>query len=498
MAGSERELIGTYIRGNSLVLISQLLIAMRGVVLVPLVVKTFNAEVYGAYVLLISMVGFAIGLSSLGAGYQFTRHAPSTDDLARRRSLFLGALLFNLITIAALGSALLPAHPLIEIVLLKRKFPFPVGPVVLLLFSQTVLHHYANYFRYTHRTRTFVLATTVQTYLFIAIVFLISRLGSAVSVGQLILLQAASLALVAPFLVVAATREMWFRGPLLKTYNVRTDLRVGFPVVGMFVVDFALSNSDRYVLAAFHTVESVGAYNVAYVVGTIAMLVPKSLGVMVPALLARAEDNGGAAEVGRLLGFSIHAVLLFSVPFVVGAAVYGWEVLALLATAEIADAAYPAMVAAAVAVVFYGQFTVRGFLLYVKQRTVALFIMSAAAAVLNLALNFAILPFYQNILVPALTTVAAYVLADGIGRRATANDQVPKVRISFILKVAIASLGIAAFRPIVAMSDSAAVLFGCVAGSALLYFILLFVLRVVPREAVSSLRMLRGSGAEGG
>lgn len=480
------ELIRTYVRRNALVVSAHVLTAARGFVLLPLLVKTFGADVYGTYGLLIGFTGFVLGISGFGAGYLFSRHAPSTHDLTWRRSLFCGPLIFNLITVAAICATLLPTHPLLETVLLKGRFSFPVGPIVLLLFSQTVFGHFANYFRYTHRIRTYVITTTAASYAFIAAIYLIERVHGFLGVDQIVLVQAASIILVAPLPILLATREMWFSGRTLRRYHLRDDLRIGLPLVAMFVVDYALSNSDQVLMAMFGTVDSVGAYRAAYVVGTAAIMIPKSLGVAVPALLARAEDSTGATDVRSLMDVSARTVLLFTIPFAAGMAFYGRDVLALFTTEEVADQSYPAGVVAAAAIVFYGLFRVRGFLLYLKKRTVALFAATAAAAGLNLALNLAILPFYPNIVVPALTTLAAYVAAYAIARHATSKDDVPTIPAAFLIRVAGSSVAIGAFRPFVSASTSPAVLIACVIGSGLFCLGLLIAFRAIPPRIISA------------
>lgn len=488
------DLIRTYIRRNALVIAAHILTAGRAFLLLPLLVKTFGAGLYGTYALLVGFTGFVFGISGLGAGYLFSRHAPSTRDLAWRRSLFCGALSFHLVTVIALATLLLPMQPLLETVLLKSRFPFPAGPIVLLLVSQTVFGHFANYFRHTHRIRTYVLTTTAASYAFIAAIYVMERLRGSIGIDQIVLMHAASILVVTPIPVILAARELWFSGPVLRQYRLRADLRLGLPVVTMFVVDYALSNSDQLLLAMFGTVDAVGAYRAAYVIGTAAIMIPKSLGVAVPALLARAEDSTSAADVRGLLDVSARTVLLFTVPFAAGTIVYGWDVLALLTTADVADQGYPAAVAAAVAVVFYGLFRVRGFLLYVKKRTVALLAATAAAAGFNIALNAAILPFYPNVVVPAVTTLAAYALAYAIAVRATSSDDVPRVPTAFVLKVAGASVGIAAFRPLMLASTSPGMLVGCIAASGLLCIGLLIVFGAIPKKQALSaiLRLPRG------
>lgn len=485
--GIGRELIRTYVRRNALVIAAHVLTAGRAFLLLPLLVKTFGAGLYGTYALLVGFSGFVFGISGLGSGYLFSRHAPSTRDLAWRRSLFCGALMFHLVMVIAIAIMLLPLRPLLDTVLLKNRVAFPIGPVALLLVSQTVFGHFSNYFRHTHRVRTYVLITTAASYAFIAAIYLMERLHGPFGIDRIVLLHAASILVIAPIPIILAARELRFSGPIIRGYRLRADLRLGLPVVGMFVVDYALSNSDQLFLAMFATVDEVGAYRAAYVIGTAAIMIPKSLGVAVPALLARAEDSAGAPDVRGLMDVSARTVLLFTVPFAAGTMVYGWDVLALFTNEEVADQGYPAAVFAAVAIVFYGLFSVRGFLLYVKKRTAALLAATAAAAAFNVALNAAILPFYPNVVVPALTTLAAYALAYVITVRATSNEHVPRIPTAFIVKVVAASFGIAAFRPLLSPSGPPGVLVACIVASGLLCVTLLIAFRVVPKLAFSAL-----------
>ena len=316
--GIGRDLIRTYIRRNALVIVGHLLTAGRAFLLLPLLVKTFGIDVYGTYALLVGFTGFVFGISGLGSGYLFSRHAPSTHDLSWRRSLFCGALTFHFVTVIAVAIMLLPMQPLLETVLLKNRLSFPVGPIVLLLVSQMIFGHFTNYFRHTHRVRTYVLTTTAASYAFIAAIYLLERLRGSFGIDQIVLLHAVSILVVASVPIVLAARELWFSGPVLRRYRLRADLRLGLPVVAMFVVDYALSNSDQLLLAMFGTVEGVGAYRAAYVIGTAAIMIPKSLGVAVPALLARAEDSTSAADVRGLMDVSARTVLLLTVPFAAG------------------------------------------------------------------------------------------------------------------------------------------------------------------------------------
>ena len=55
-----------FIKGNVSTIGAHILIALQWVLLIPVIIKTSGVELYGNYILLVSMLGFIFGISSFG------------------------------------------------------------------------------------------------------------------------------------------------------------------------------------------------------------------------------------------------------------------------------------------------------------------------------------------------------------------------------------------------------------------------------------------------
>ena len=98
--------------------------------------------------------------------------------------------------------------------------------------------------------------------------------------------------LVALPLTFKMVREIGFKITLPNIPQLVGDIKLGFPLVLVYLVDFILNSSDRYVVTAFMSITAVGYYNSAYALGSFIVLLPKISGVVLPPLVSRAVDSG--------------------------------------------------------------------------------------------------------------------------------------------------------------------------------------------------------------
>ena len=78
----------SFIKDNSIVLVGVALVYMKGIILMPIIIKTVGVTIYGGFVLFSSILGIAFGLSSFGAGFRAKRFMPSAGNMQARRELF--------------------------------------------------------------------------------------------------------------------------------------------------------------------------------------------------------------------------------------------------------------------------------------------------------------------------------------------------------------------------------------------------------------------------
>ncbi len=104
----------SFIKNNLVVLSGQLLFYVQGVILMPIIIKTIGVKVYGGYGLLISIVGFAMAISSLGVGFRRSRFLPSARDSDECQALFYPPFYFQLASLMLLSLGLILAYPALD------------------------------------------------------------------------------------------------------------------------------------------------------------------------------------------------------------------------------------------------------------------------------------------------------------------------------------------------------------------------------------------------
>jgi O-antigen/teichoic acid export membrane protein len=217
-------------------------------------------------------------------------------------------------------------------------------------------------------------------------------------------------------------REIGFTLTLPKIPRLVEDIKLGLPLVIVYMVDFILNSSDRYVITAFMSVTAVGYYNSAYALGTFIVLLPKISGVVLPPMVSKAVDTGNDTEARTMVNYTVKFFLLAAVPFVVGSAVMSKPLLTLLANQEVADHAFLVTPIVALGTLFYGLNIILSNVLFVRLKTTVMFKANFIAAILNVGLNLLIFSFIRNILVAAISTFLSYLIAFIFFHRAVTLD----------------------------------------------------------------------------
>ncbi len=387
--------------------LAQLLVSLKGLLIIPIVTKIAGTAAFGAYSLLVSALTILVAVSSLGTWARLRRYLPSEPDLARRAELFHPQLWFHLSValLCVVAAALLVKETPLSSFAGEFSWWIVAGYVALLV----LFYQLPNYFRYTNRVALFNVPTVVAPYLFIGLVLASVALGARISIDLLLVLEGAAMLVVLTPLASRAVGELGARIERYRWAALVADIRLGLPLVVALVMDFLLATSDRFLIGGFISAAAVGQYVPAYALGSFIIIIAKIAGVVLPPLLAQLVDSGDEKEASVLVDFMLKAYLLVAMPFVVGAGVLSYDLLGLLANEEVAREAFGVTPIVAVASVFYGLCMILDNVLFVRLKTAALFRASAIAVVLNVGLNLLLLPRTGNILLAAVTTLVAYV-----------------------------------------------------------------------------------------
>ncbi len=401
----------SFIKDNSTIIIGNMLVSLKGIILMPIIIKTVGVTVYGGFVLFMSLLGIVFGISSFGAGFRAQRYLPSTGDMPARRKFFYRQFFFQMLSILFLSLLLMLLNRQINIYIFKNEISYSILIIPLYLFCHFLYSQGYFYFRYTSRISYMTVAGISYPYIFIGLILLFFYFYRYMNLNTLVMCQ-----IFASFLIAIPCFWIIFSelGPRFSFYNIKdliSDIKIGFPIVLGVIVDFILAGSDRYFIAFYLTVAAVGHYNPGYVLGSLIIFVPKAMGGAIPQLISKAVDNDNEYDAQRMLNYALKIFLLLAIPFIFGSMILSKPILTLLANIEVAEKAYLITPIVALGTLFYGLNITLSQALFVRLKTYEMFKMNLLASAFNLLANLIALYFFKNIIVAAITTFLSYFIA---------------------------------------------------------------------------------------
>ena len=401
----------SFIKDNLIVIIGHILVYMKGIILMPVIIKTVGVTVYGGFALLSSILGFIFGISSFGVGFKAKRFLPSARTLSERKELFYSQFYFGLLSIIILSFLLVLFNGQLNVYVLKKAVSYSVWIIPLYMISYFLYSQISDYFRYTSRVQYMTIANIAFPYLHIVFILLFFYFFQYINIDVLFYSQSLAACVIIIPLGGLLLKELsiWFS--FFSKKELISDIKLGFPLVLNFIVDFVLSGIDRYFIAFYLSVTDVGYYNPGYALGSLIIFLPKAMGTALPQLLCKAVDNKDEVEARRMFNYSIKIFLLLAIPFVVGSFILAKPILILLANEDVAQHAWLVTPIVALATLFYGLNILCSNVLFVKMQTSIIFRLNSFAAIFNVIANMVLLYFFKNIIVAAITTFLGYFLA---------------------------------------------------------------------------------------
>ncbi len=406
----------------------------------PIIIKTIGIKVYGGYSILITSVGFLMAIASFGVGFRRNRFLPSAQDAQERRDLFYPPFYINLACLMLLSLGLIISYPILDRLFFKGDLLFLIWLVVPYYLFNSLYGQTTGYFRYTHRINYFNYSTLAYACLNITMILLLSSLAYKLTLNVLFIIQIFSSILVALPLTIKMIQEIGLRFAIPNIQDLFDDIKLGFPLVLAYFVDFILNSSDKFVITAYISITAVGYYNAAYALGSFIIVIPTISGVVLPPLISKAVDTGNEVEARTMINYTVKGFLLVGIPFVVGSAVMSRPLLMLLTNAEVANKAFFITPIVSLGIIFYGLCVILSNVLLVRMKTAIIFKIHIVSAILNISLNLLIIYFIRNILVAAITTCISYLISFVIMKYVVDNDWFIDYDLKAIMKSIVASL----------------------------------------------------------
>lgn len=474
-----------FARRIGLIGITNLLIGLSGLILLPILTKTLPIEEYGTYVQITVTIGLIPGVVMLGLPYTMVRFlaaAKSREEIQEGYYSIVG------ITVVTAGLASLAlfilAEPIAAALFDGRVAITRVLAAIVFLECMNGLQY--NYFRTFQQIKRYSSLTFFKTCLQLALVCALVLAGYGILGATIgLLVTDVVLLLVMGILIVS---EVGVAVP--KFRNLREYLSFGLPTVPGNLSSWVVNSSDRYVIALFLGTAYVGYYSPGYTLGNIVNMFIAPISFMLPAVLSKYYDEGGLNDVKTVLSYSMKYFLALAIPSAVGLSLLSKPLLTILSTPEIAAQGYLITPFLALSGLLFGTFAITTQILVLEKKTTITGTIWIVAAVLNLGLNIIFVPRF-GIVGAAATTLLAFFLAFVLSTYFSFKYLVFDLNAAFVLKCIVASaiMGVVVVIGGSRMSSGLMSVILLVIISALVYTTGLLILRGFKKEEI---RFFRG------
>lgn len=370
-----------------LVGVTNLLSSISGIFLVPILTKNITASDYGVWTQISVTMGLLSAVVLLGLPASMIRFLAAEKSKGRISEDFYS--IFVVVIFTAAASSLiffLFSKPIAELLFNNNLAVARILP--LLFFIEPLNGMLFNLFRTFQRIKKHSLFIFISTYFSIAFVafFILSGHGIYGAVVGLVLTRYILFSVM--FLLVVF--EIGVKMPSFS--NIRGFLKFSLPVVPEGLASWAVNSSDRYFISFFLGTAFVGFYSPGYLLGNMINMFTAPLSFLLPALLSRYYDSNNLSRVEFILSYSLKYFLAVAIPSTVGLSLLSRPILEVLSTPQIASQGYIITPFTALSSLLLGILVIISNIILLKKKTPITGTIWVTAALLNMALNAALIP----------------------------------------------------------------------------------------------------------
>ncbi len=395
--------------------LASLLTTVAGVISFPFMTRVFSVAEYGTINLIAATLTLAVAVGKVGVQHSVIRYH---SEIASGKRIFSLDQLYST-TLIGMGATGLAMGVLLLAATLfgpdrwfhaipNLRLYFAISSVVCM--SQVLESVVINLVRAKQLTTLLMVYQVVKRYAMLGLVVVgvlfVARSLTSFYAAMVFTEVTAMLVLALHFFrkhVDAPLKASSFSSPLYTEL-----LRFGIPMmVGYELSGIILSVGDRYVIEGMMGGESLGLYSAAYnLCGYVQSVVISSVGQAIMPIYMQMWDQKGRDETAAFISRSLRTYCLFAAPVVAGIAAVGPELLPALASAKYASAVtvLPWVIGG---MVLDGMTAMVGAGLFIHRKTTVIVSIIMSCAVLNIGLNFLLIP-PLGVVGAAIATLAAY------------------------------------------------------------------------------------------
>lgn len=361
----------------------------RRILVIPLLTKMIGLDSYGIWVTLFSFTTLTATLGRLHMNGALIRYSGRDESEGK---VFAGTLLITLI-FSFLSSVVLvmfiQATHIFSGTLIANPSTRWLSIIGLLAFFTSLWGYISNYPRAKNRVKEYEIITLLELILEVIALVITVYITRSLFWGVLSVVAVLASSTTVCLIYYATTNLS-----LPSITSTRKFLTYAVPVVPKEFSGIILTHADKLLILYFITPTAAGGYAIAY---TVANLFRTATGVLNPTLypsVAGAWDAGDILELESLYDRIIRLYTILAVPSLVGLSVLSPAILEILASENAANQAGSIVPILGFGLLLQSYDDLLTHIITAAEKTVILGVATGGAAVVNVILNFVLIPRY--------------------------------------------------------------------------------------------------------
>jgi O-antigen/teichoic acid export membrane protein len=204
---------------------------------------------------------------------------------------------------------------------------------------------------------------------------------------------------------------LWRIGIVLPRFGVmERAFRYSLPMAGASLSNNLSTRADRLIVGSVLGPEAVGVYDIAYRIASVLMAdCQPAITTFFPEF-SRLLEEGEHETCGRYVRNGVRYFTILAIPSIFGLVLVNEQLVGLVAEPETAARTKVLMPVLAMGITFWGFERLYGVVLIASENTLLTMAIRGTAAILNVLLNFLLIPVF-GLLGAAATTLASYSLS---------------------------------------------------------------------------------------
>ena len=396
-------MLKTSLRQIGIVGLSNIILSIRGLILLPTLTKFWGPFDFGIMSLVNVTISLAIPFTTMGLRTSLSRFLISEKSNTEVQEAF-----FSVISIICVASLLIAGILIIfskEIAIILFKDEIYASYLIItafLIIFQSLIATSLSFFPATKKIVTYAIFINIQNILEMVIILFLVFSGFGVFEVLEGLLITNIIIFVSFFSYI-----IYLIGFKIPNFSkLLPYLKFGFPLIPTMLLTWVINSSDAYLIGIYFNLTLVGIYSTAYSIGYIMYMFFAPISLILLPTISQLWDSGNYKEVENHLSKSVRYFLLLTIPAVFGLSVLSYPLILLFSTVEFLPGAIVIPFVAS-GLIFFGLHSIISTILTSKLRTDLIAFSLILAAITNIVLNILLLPLL-GILGAAISSLITY------------------------------------------------------------------------------------------